>query len=281
MKRKTLKLFSPYNILHFKVKNLFKDLSDKCASKKIYKKYYCKLEDSTPFYDDQIIDDMRIVAYTCILGDYDVLQIPLVQFDNLDYVLLTDKPDKYQKYNHIFKVVKLPEEIIKMGSIYANRYVKLHPSHFFEGYDYSIYLDGNVRAIADIRQFVKLCSLRSGIAMHRHRERICIYKEAEVCLMLKRGDGNCLKAEMEHYKREGFPENFGMNEATIIATDLNNDISKKLLDEWWKEFVRAKSLRDQLAWPYVLWKNGFGIEDIGNLGSDIYKNSKVEMVRHK
>jgi hypothetical protein len=72
-----------------------------------------------------------------------------------------------------------------------------------------------------------------------------------------------------------------MNEANLIVTDLKNENAIRLLDEWWNEFVRSETMRDQLVWPYVLWKNGFTLNDVGCLGDDIYKNYKLEIVRHE
>lgn len=71
-----------------------------------------------------------------------------------------------------------------------------------------------------------------------------------------------------------------MNEATVIVSDLKNEKSVELLELWWQEFIKSESFRDQLAWPFVLWENNLMIEDIGNLGNDIYKNPLVEIERH-
>ena len=85
---------------------------------------------------------------------------------------------------------------------------------------------------------------------------------------------------MDGYKREKFPKKYGMNEATIIVSDINNRESQRLLDEWFKEFKRSKSLRDQLAWPYILWKNKYIIDDVGSLGNNIFQDNKIELVKH-
>lgn len=71
-----------------------------------------------------------------------------------------------------------------------------------------------------------------------------------------------------------------MNEATVIVSDLKNNEAARLLDEWYSEFVRAGSLRDQLSWTYILWKNNYKISDVGILENNIYKNYKLEMIKH-
>ena len=266
-------------IMKFKYKQLINDIKNKKAKNIITKKYYHPT--NSEIKENEIdYKKVKIAIYTCILGGYDNIQIPLVKFDNVDYYIFTDEIEKYKGYNNIYNVVKIPEKIQNNGNIIANRYIKFHPSEFFKSYDYAIYMDGNVRIVSDIRTFVKRCSIKTGIAMHTHRERNCIYEEAQVCKLLRRGNKNKIDQQIKQYREEGFPAKFGMNEATIIVSDLKNNEASRLLLEWYNEFVKSQSLRDQLAWPYVLWKNNYKIEDVGNLGNDIYKNYKVEMVRH-
>lgn len=85
---------------------------------------------------------------------------------------------------------------------------------------------------------------------------------------------------MKEYLQQGFPKKFGMLEATIIVTDLKNPVAKKILDDWWKEFISTKSLRDQISLQYVVWKNNFRIDDIGVLGNNLYKNPKFRVNIH-
>jgi hypothetical protein len=86
---------------------------------------------------------------------------------------------------------------------------------------------------------------------------------------------------MEKYKREGLPSHFGLFEATVIVSDLNNPKSSDLLDSWYKEFSDSNSMRDQLALPYVIWKKGFSIEDIGFLGDNLKRNPMFRWYGHE
>lgn len=268
------------DILRFNFKRVFIDLKNKRVSKIIKKKYYHPLQYNCIKKNNVKCDKCKIAVYTCIFGNYDNLQKPLVEFDNVDYYIFTDNVKKYHKFQDIYKVIEISKELLKKGNIIANRYIKLHPIDFFGEYDYAIYLDGNVRVVSDIRDFIQYINQITGIAMHLHRERKCIYEEAEVCKLLRRGNIKKIDEQMKKYRNEGFPQNFGMNEASIIVSDLKNKKSIKLLDKWYLEFLKSGSLRDQLAWPYILWKNNYRITDIGILGNDIYKNYKVEMTKH-
>lgn len=262
-------------------RHLIKNLKDKRAKRIIEEKYAYRGNELKP--NIKIVEtcrDKRIAIYTCITGGYDSAQIPLVRFDNVDYILFTDQTKKFVEQDDKFIIREIPDEICAKGQILANRYIKFHPHELLHDYDYSIYLDGNIRVVSDIRGFVKQCTHSTGIAMHRHRERNCIYKEAEVCKLLRRGNTEKINTQMAKYRAASFPSDFGMNEANVIVCNLHNSMSIKLLDDWWNELLVSGSLRDQLAWPYVLWVNGFSIDDVGNLGYNVYENDKIDVVRH-
>ena len=53
-----------------------------------------------------------------------------------------------------------------------------------------------------------------------------------------------------------------------------------LLEKWWNEFYMSESLRDQLSLPYVLWKNGYSIDQVGTLGNNVYDNTKLQITPH-
>ena len=268
---------------HIKEKDFLsvkKMLFDKMAAIKIRRKKYSHKLQPVIKNNDVMYDKCKIAIYTAVIGDYDNIQRHLISFDNVDYILFVDNKEKYKDCDSRYDVRQIPSEILEKGQINANRYLKFHPYEFLNGYDYAIYLDGNVRIISDIRSFINYCSPLTGIAMHAHRNRDCIYDEAEVCVFYRKGIPDKIKKQMARYKSEGFPKHFGMNEATIIVSDLRNDVARRLLNIWWFEFEKSECKRDQLIWPYILWKNKLSINDIGCIGNDIYNNYKLEIIKH-
>ena len=87
--------------------------------------------------------------------------------------------------------------------------------------------------------------------------------------------------EINKYREEGFPKAFGLYECNVIVCDLNNKNSETITTSWWDNFLNSESYRDQITLPYVVWKNGFEFDDIGSLGDNVYKNSKIRMEEHK
>ena len=213
----------------------------------------------------------RIIAYTCITGNYDCPQPPLINPDGITYRTFTD--------------ANIPTKIAERcghDPILTNRYLKFHPHELFnDEYDYAIYLDGNIRSISDLRQLIPAVSQKTGLALHRHRSRDDLYNEAEVCVLEQRGDPQKINQQITRYRSDGFPKAFGLYECSVIVSDLKNSTASKLLDDWWQEFQETGSKRDQLALPYVIWKNGYEFNDVSTLGNNVYKNPLFRITRHR
>ena len=54
---------------------------------------------------------------------------------------------------------------------------------------------------------------------------------------------------------------------------------KGLMEQWWGEFVKYCK-RDQISFPYVMFKNGLSMNDIVTLGSNVYKNPSFRITTH-
>ena len=222
--------------------------------------------------------DKKIVVYSCIVGNYDSINEPIYFNDNVEYILFSDKEIK----SNFWKIKKIPSKVLKLkNKTLINRYIKLHPFEFFKDYEYSIYIDGNIKTLTDISGFVNCINNKTGIAMFKHHSRNCIYIEEKACLLQNKGNKDKLIEQINKYKLEKFPKNYGLLEGTIIVSDLKSEKAKDLLIDWWNEFYESGSLRDQLSLPYVLWKNNYKVEDIGFLGNNIRKCPKLLFLPHE
>lgn len=219
----------------------------------------------------------KIVVYTCIAGNYDRVIEPNFEFKNVDYILFTDEKIKSEKW----KVLPIPNNCRQESPVLTNRYVKMHPHEIFgEDYEYSIYIDGNIKVVGDVTPMTYVVK-KLGLALHRHSMRDDIRKEVYACISQKKGNKQKLLEQLNDYKRDGFPKRFGMLECNVIVVRLDNDKAREILNDWWKEFIRSGSMRDQISLPYVIWKKGYTIDDIGNLGYNVYRNPKLRKMEHK
>lgn len=222
--------------------------------------------------------DKKIVVYSCIVGNYDSVKDPIYFNDNVEYILFSDKDIK----SNFWKVRKIPSKVLKLkNKTLINRYIKLHPFEFFKDYDYSIYIDGNIKTLTDISGFVNCINNKTGIAMFKHHSRDCIYTEEKACLLQNKGNKDKIIEQINKYKLENFPKKYGLLEGTIIVSDLKSKEAYKLLNDWWNEFYESGSLRDQLSLPYILWKNNYRVKDIGFLGNNIRACPKLLFLSHE
>jgi hypothetical protein len=215
----------------------------------------------------------KVAVYQAVIGNYDDLKsAPVLDSDIYSFFLFTDSNNEYANW----KKKEISEHIRNLSNpILINRYLKMHPYELFPDYDFAVYLDGNIQIISDIRPMLRQVSPATGLAIHTHSRRNCVYDESKICIRIKKGNRKKINTQMNKYRKEGFPCHWGLFECTMIICDLKNEIGERILSSWWEEFLSAESLRDQLSLPYILWKNGYKKEDIGNFFINIFKNPKL------
>lgn len=222
--------------------------------------------------------NMKVAVYSCITGGYDNIIAPLIYPSNIDYILFTDDLNKDLKG---WQVRQLPESACRYESnTLRNRYCKMHPEIVGIDYDFAIYVDGNICVYSDLTSMINVVNYETGLAFHRHNVRDCIYDEYEVLKITKRGNLHNLHKQIERYKNERFPTRYGLLEASVIVSSLKNNVTKLILNTWWNEFLKSESLRDQISLPYIIWKCGFTIDQIGDLGHDVRRNPKLRKIEH-
>ena len=132
-------------------------------------------------------------------------------------------------------------------------------------YDFCIWIDGSIRILrSDFAEYLISKLGTFGIGMLRHPDRDCIFDEAFVSLdevNMPKYLGLPLSDQVEHYRRQGYPEHNGLLAAGVIVRDLRAPRLEAINGHWWEENLRW-SYQDQLSLPYVLWKNGYGVDEI-------------------
>ena len=221
--------------------------------------------------------DKKVIIYSCITGGYDDPVEPLFHSANIEYAMFTDSA-KHSVPGWTY--LGIPTKIQGSSKHYQNRYIKMHPFELFPNADYACYIDGNVCPVSDLSIYVEQINPTAGIAMHKHSTRDCIYEELKACLALKKGNAQQLVKQINQYRKDGFPERYGMLECNVIVVNLHNEIAKKIFEDWWAEQEKWGSMRDQIALPYVLWKNNIAIGSVAKLGQIVYRNPKVTIKEH-
>lgn len=204
----------------------------------------------------------QIAVYTCIVGDYDNLMEPISVSEECDYYLISDKkPNTGSVFKYIDIADCKAESICDLTK--KNRYCKIKAHEFFPQYRYSIYFDGNDRITSKIIN--KIHELpKTRIIARADNFFDCLYMEAIRAGEHFRDKKEIIANQVEKYWNEGMPEHFGSFICGILIREHNNPICVRLMNDWWDE-VEKYSKKDQIAFPYVLWKNGYTKEDVGTV----------------
>lgn len=267
-------------IRHFSAKRIINFLKIKYQLKKNRQLYIDttpqqeSLDRSIPVVSSQ--NNADITIYSCIVGGYDKPKIPLISYSNCTYVLYTDDVSITAPG---WQVKPIPEKLKTLKITEINRYMKFHPEEVCPT-RFGIYVDGNVRLIAGIPNFINKISEKTGLAIFMHPWRNCIYTEVKMCKLVGKGNAEKMQHQIDAYRQEGFPKNYGQLETSIIVSDLNNTRSTELLHKWYEEHTLRGGGRDQISLPYILWKNNLAVSDIGSLGNDIDQSLHVRRVSH-
>ena len=205
--------------------------------------------------------DTKIVAYTCIVGNYDKLHYPSEELaQKYDYVLISDdKPSDMGTFKQWIDVRDIcPNEIT--DNTRKNRYCKINAHKIFPDYNMSIYMDGNIQLK---RNLDEICDNISdiGITVLAQTGYIDTYREAAHKMGQNVDNVDIIYKQVEKYWKDGFPEGFGSWYCTILVRKHNSKLCMKIMEDWWNELC-LYSKRNQISFPYVLWKNGFCTSDV-------------------
>lgn len=141
-------------------------------------------------------------------------------------------------------IFKLPVMNAKIHKVLAHKYFSSK---------FTIYLDGNVFLQVEPSKLVAEMLRDADIALFKHPWRKCLYEEhgpaKQRVLPLFQP---LMDEQVIHYRHQGMPANFGLGECGMLIRR-NNDITAEFNDRWWAEICRYTN-RDQMSFPYVLWK---------------------------
>ena len=216
----------------------------------------------------------RIAVYTCIIGNYDQLAGPACQPNNIDYFVIADTVSSAKSPWNFLEVANG----LNLTDIEQSRWCKMHPHLLFPHHDYSIYLDGNIAPISDLTELIHRIG-PCGVATHQHYYRNCAYQEAQAVLQRGKDTQERIDRHLRFLSEEKFPTHYGLADCGVIARRHHHPMCVHLMKQWWKEFL-AHSRRDQISFPYVLFKNGVKMGEVTTLGFNRMHNDALSISKH-
>lgn len=156
----------------------------------------------------------------------------------------------------------------------------MHPDVLFPDYDYSLYIDGNIRPITDLFPFlIKMTSSCKFIGLFEHPVCRDVYEMTELLKTINLVNHEKADLQMQKYRSELFPEKWGLFECNFILRRHNNNQCKAAMSTWWEEYMTGEK-RDQMCFTFALWKNGFAYNDVCRFGKNIRNNLRLKLTDH-
>ena len=212
------------------------------------------------------------VIYTAITGNYDNVKEPKYINPDFDYILFTNnseiKSDVWQ--------VRLVGNEEQLDNVRLARKIKILGHEFLPEYDYSIWVDSKFEITDNLEEYMLTYRRHESILCFNHYTNDCVYKEKELCDLLKKDNSEIMKAQMDRYQKEGYPAENGLVESGILVRNLKDERLQQVMATWWREILNG-SRRDQLSFNYACWKNDFMYDSTDLF---IYDNKYVKVYDH-
>lgn len=192
---------------------------------------------------------MKKVIYTVLLGNnYTKLNKP--EHINRDWSLIcfTDKDIT----SNDWKITNIKHR----NKLKKSREIKIRCDMFID-FDVCIYIDSQFTIKCDLDKFISE-NLKNNIAVMGHTQRRCAYKEATHCISKNKGDKETIRKQIKDYRDEGFPRKFGLYSCGILIR--RNDPAVMDFMKLWYNEVEKYTYRDQISFPYILWKTPMKID---------------------
>jgi len=217
---------------------------------------------------------MHIVVYTAIFGDIDRLWSVYPLASKVEHVLFTDRPRREvglwtdeqpatirAKTQGLGVPPTWEQRMVEpeQGLRRTARHYKALPHRYLDA-DVWIWVDGNVRLLADPREIVERYLGDADLAIFKHPDRVCLFEEAEFCAKVGKDSPKVLDKQTKVYQAEGMPRKWGLPETRCV---IRRNVSRVRLlnDAWWAE-LNSFSVRDQVSLPFVCWKLGIRWREI-------------------
>ena len=213
----------------------------------------------------------RGVVYTAIIGDYDALNTPLIINPDWDYICYTDNKNLS---SDVWEIRHVGQS--ELDNVRTARKIKIGMEDVIDAYDYSIWVDGKITIIGDLREMIDRYSISSPILCFPHFQKDCAYEEALSCIRMGKGNSDEIERQVDWYRKEGYPENNGLIDSCVLVRDHNDRALRETMNIWLNE-VLNRSSRDQISFGYSCWKTGLKY-DLCNLS--IASNSYVDCRAH-
>ena len=235
---------------------------------------------STTISPDTHPDRMeRLAIYTCITGKYDHLIQSAAFVPWCDFIFFVPKGVSHPGRDGMWSFAEF--ECDHTDPVTVSRYAKMHPDELLPGYDFSLWIDGNIGIVSE-EFFDILKSLVDGdveLACVPHPLRDCAYEEAAACVRGGKSTLRPMLAAVRHLSDSGLPRHAGLIETGVLFRKHSSPAVIALDRMWWDHFLHCDR-RDQIALPLCLRETGMTPERLLPEGQGIRTSPLLSYVYH-
>lgn len=199
------------------------------------------------------------VIYTSIVGDIDELLQPQVLDSRYDYICFVRKMDGLD--GGIWQLREIPADIADDRML--SRYPKLHPEELLPGYEWTLWMDGNIsiRSAGFYERIDELIGAGVQMAAAKHPLRDCVYDEAYAVVAADKERYSAARRVIRFLRAKGFPRHAGLFENSILLRR-GGDSAVAAMDAMWWDCLQTLSGRDQLSLVYCARECGVDIQPL-------------------
>jgi hypothetical protein len=194
-----------------------------------------------------------IAIVTALCGDREKLSDPSIVHDCADYFAFVDRPHpntKIWQQRPTWNFSDDPRFTMRRNA----KFPKIMMPLVLPGYQFYFWADVSHDVVADPMSICRHYLATTDIAVFRHTARNCAYSEATEINKLNYDHVDKINSQVAQYRADGFPEDFGLFELSTFVLRGSHRMAEFGL-RWWDQICRFSS-RDQISFPYVLWKTG-------------------------
>lgn len=232
-----------------------------------HKRYDKEKFDSKPFSG-------RCAVYTAITGGYDNPLEPEYINPNWDYFCFTDAGGKNK--STVWNIKNIYDYLDDSLGDLSSRYAKTHAHQLLPDYDYTIYVDGNMKIIGDLSKYIDKYSRECKMLAFPHPSRSTLKEKAQAIIGYKKAKPEEVYAQMEKYYGDGYQDEVPLISSGCLVRANKDKELNKIMEEWWTE-IKEMGRRDQMSLGYVCWKNDYKF-DLCDL--HIYENPYIRILAH-
>jgi len=189
--------------------------------------------------------------YTSIAGGYDNLKTPLFSQDNFDFYAFSDvQSDPVEPWENV------PFDQHSDDPVRSAKKPKIMPHLYFPDYEWSLWIDANMFMLKDLSTYINaVIENRSKVGLFEHPERSLLSEEVDELCNLERDDPALMRKQFDRYLAEGWDNQLPLYECNFIIRRHNDPDVSRAMTLWWNE-ITGNSRRDQISFPYSMWKSG-------------------------